>query len=948
MKTILQSLKSITWVFALFLAVSQVQAQTRTASVTGPWSSTTTWGGASVPTSVNDVVVNNGITVTVDVAADCNSITFGSASGTVTVNSGITLNVVTGITLQNAVTGNRAASLAGSGTINCASVQVGGTILAPNLTGNGNTTLTSTISNLSISGDLTLRGVDDGNDDNNPTLNFQSGTISITGTVNLSEDAGSAVNFTLASGAQSGTLVLIGSTPFTVTGSPTFEPNGSNATVNYSGNIQTVLADTYNNLILSGSGVKTTTGVTVNTKLTLQGTATVGNSITYSTAILEYNGSAAQTTSLNELSSNNNNIDQVIINNSNGVTLNNATTINDADIYLTSGVFATGTNLTISTAGQPIINISEGSMTGTLQGTGDYNVVYTGSSKTTGAELSGSGLLNLTVNLTTGETLTLDANRAPDGVITLDEGVFDIGGFTINRSSAGGTLTINNGATLRIGGTNSFPTNYSTHSIANTDATVEYSGTAQTVSALNSGEVYTILILSGSGVKNFSGARTISVKLFMQGSATASGTSPTFSAGADLEYAGSVAQTTGIEFPAASGPADLIINNASGVTLSGARTLSGSLTLTNGVLTTTATEYLNLANNATASAGSNTSYVDGPLRKTGNDAFTFPIGKNGLYSPLTITAPDATGDAFQAEYMRASGTALGGISAAGLYRVSNCEYWLLDEISDAGSANTVSVTVGWFINSGCGGNGYVTDISGITLAHFNTGTNMWDSYGGTASGNPTTGTITRTGVNTFSPFTLGSTIDNANPLPVKFSGIKAFEKQSGIQIDWAAYNEENVDIYQVERSADGVLFVPIGDVDARNSVTETKYSFFDAAPLSGVNFYRLRNVDIDGKSGYSNIVKVSLDKSVKSITIYPNPVRGEFISLQSSDLGKGNYSVRVMNSAGQQVYMQRFSHTGGAINETIQLPSGMQSGIYILQLDKEGTKVLAKAFVVQQ
>jgi len=55
-----------------------------------------------------------------------------------------------------------------------------------------------------------------------------------------------------------------------------------------------------------------------------------------------------------------------------------------------------------------------------------------------------------------------------------------------------------------------------------------------------------------------------------------------------------------------------------------------------------------------------------------------------------------------------------------------------------------------------------------------------------------------------------------------------------------------------------------------------------------------------------------------------------------------------MNSAGQQVYTQRFNHTGGAINQTIHLPVGMQSGIYILQLDRETSKVLSKTFVVQK
>lgn len=186
------------------------------------------------------------------------------------------------------------------------------------------------------------------------------------------------------------------------------------------------------------------------------------------------------------------------------------------------------------------------------------------------------------------------------------------------------------------------------------------------------------------------------------------------------------------------------------------------------------------------------------------------------------------------------------------------------------------------------------------------------------------------------------------PLPVKFGNIKGYEKSAGVQIDWTAYSEENVAEYIVERSADGQHFTEVGTVAARNNASEIQYGFFDANPLAGYNFYRLRNMDIDGKNGFSNIVRVDLTKGGKDITVYPNPVRGGgIISYGSSQLAKGNYTVRIINAGGQQVFTQRFSHTGGAINQSVQLPVSLNSGFYTLLLESEGVKAAAKTFMVQ-
>ena len=84
----------------------------------------------------------------------------------------------------------------------------------------------------------------------------------------------------------------------------------------------------------------------------------------------------------------------------------------------------------------------------------------------------------------------------------------------MNRTAAGGTLTVSNGSTLKIGGTNPLPTNYSAHSIGAT-STIEYSGTNQTVSPLNSSQSYGNLTISGSGTKTLGGAISVATKLLI-------------------------------------------------------------------------------------------------------------------------------------------------------------------------------------------------------------------------------------------------------------------------------------------------------------------------------------------------------------------------------------------------------------------------------------------------
>jgi hypothetical protein len=288
-----------------------------------------------------------------------------------------------------------------------------------------------------------------------------------------------------------------------------------------------------------------------------------------------YNGTASQNTGNGYPSGLTGSL--TINNPGNIVTLTDATrTIPSGTLNLFAGEFKTmpvATNR-LSVGSTAVINRSEGTITGILQGLGVYNVNYTGLSKTTGQELSGSGLNNVTINLTSGQTLTLDQNRSPKGNLTITSGIFDLKTFTMNSFPAAGTFSMGSGSTMLLGGSN-FPGSYSTNTLDLTSLVNYYNTGTQNVTPVTYGN----LTLSGSSAKTFpSGTTTVNGILSMEGTATATITGTlSYGSSATLQYKGSAAQTTGNEFPATwNGTGGIKIENANGVTLNGIRTISTS------------------------------------------------------------------------------------------------------------------------------------------------------------------------------------------------------------------------------------------------------------------------------------------------------------------------------------------------------------------------------------
>ncbi len=355
----------------------------------------------------------------------------------------------------------------------------------------------------------------------------------------------------------------------------------------------------------------------------------------------------------------------------------------------------------------------------------------------------------------------------------------------------------------------------------------------------------------------------------------------TYNGGANYEYTGSIAQSTGDGLPTnISG--SLKINNSSGiattgVTLSQSTSISGSLDLTAAKLTTTASNLLTLNYSATSvTNASSVSFISGPVKKIGNNPFVFPVGVGSIYAPLGIIniSGELPTDEFTAEYKRTNPQNVHGTvvqtTPVLMDHVSYVEYWTLTQ--NIGSA-TKKVSLAVNPESFC------KVLASTYVSRWNG--SFWTSEGSTNGGVTSIppfeiGTITSVNnLSAFGDFTLITELPFAtNPLPIKlisFNGLKLNNYRSILNWELATCCSRDAK-FEIQRSADGINFSLIGSITG--SETNRFYNFHDNDLQKGINYYRLKGIDVDGKISYSKVVAIINDASgLLLTTIAPNPVQ---------------------------------------------------------------------------
>ena len=168
------------------------------------------------------------------------------------------------------------------------------------------------------------------------------------------------------------------------------------------------------------------------------------------------------------------------------------------------------------------------------------------------------------------------------------------------------------------------------------------------------------------------------------------------------------------------------------------------------------------------------------------------------------------------------------------------------------------------------------------------------------------------------------------PVPIKLLSFTATKQTKTVLLNWETATEMNSSHFDVQTSRNGTDWTSIGIVQAAgNSNTTQRYSLVHHAPIKGVNYYRLKQVDLDAKFEYSLTRTISFS-APNTITVMPNPTTDK-VFITSND-NATLQSVSVYTQEGRLMEQQRNFKFGNSINMSSYAP-----GVYIMKLiDKDG------------
>jgi hypothetical protein len=558
-------------------------------------------------------------------------------------------------------------------------------------------------------------------------------------------------------------------------------------------------------------------------------------------------------------------------------------------------------------------------------------LVSTGTTLNLGANNNTGFESTITGNLTLDGTLSLAATAQFTPLNVLGNVVFNGGGLTLSTSAGGD---------IKVGGNWSGTGTFTPNSRA-----VFFNGTGNQSISRNDNFPY-LFINKASGILTFAGSITLNNKLtysngtmsFSGGSIDASGAS------AEVEFANSGAYTlpTGLF----SGNVNkLTLNGSGGITLSENVIVSSSLKLTSGVITLgsrnlTLTGSLDATDNGGTTTYINTSGSGAFIRSistTGVD-YKFPVGLSS-YAPISV---NFTGGTVASSSL--ASRAVNGIhpnATDGAYIRTNL-YWEMNQTGMTNPQYNISFSYPGTTN----GVGSAETEDNLLPAKWSASTG-WLSSGscsictsgsilGTSTINTASKTITWNGVTGFSDFG-GFGQGNGSPLPVELLSFNGTCNEGMVNLTWQTASEFNSSHFDVEKSTDGETWRVMATVPSAGTSNELlTYQAMDNSGTNGSNYYRLRQVDIDGKEKLYDPINVScVETTVGYFTSYPNPSGNDFQVIVNNKEILGACTLNIVDAQGKVIDQRKIEVKDG-INMFV-ISEKLNPGIYFLNITN-GTK----------
>ncbi len=179
----------------------------------------------------------------------------------------------------------------------------------------------------------------------------------------------------------------------------------------------------------------------------------------------------------------------------------------------------------------------------------------------------------------------------------------------------------------------------------------------------------------------------------------------------------------------------------------------------------------------------------------------------------------------------------------------------------------------------------------------------------------------------------GLTISGA--LPVELISFTGEKKGREVKLEWSTASEENNDYFVIERSANGRDFKRLGQKEGEGTTSEiVNYTLMDESPLVGLNYYRMVQVDYDGKRNIQDhavVVDFGLERVV---SVFPNPTKGDLLQMHYFSEQRSNFQLAIYDLGGNLRFSQQYVADRGDNNIMIDIP-GYAPGVYLIKLFRE-------------
>ncbi|MEQ8872487.1 MAG: T9SS type A sorting domain-containing protein, partial [Cytophagales bacterium] len=189
-------------------------------------------------------------------------------------------------------------------------------------------------------------------------------------------------------------------------------------------------------------------------------------------------------------------------------------------------------------------------------------------------------------------------------------------------------------------------------------------------------------------------------------------------------------------------------------------------------------------------------------------------------------------------------------------------------------------------------------------------------------------------------FTIGS-VDLNTPLPLELLSFTAYfdENNNNAILNWKTASEENVGVFEIEKSRDALNFNKIADVSVWESTEPIKsYSFTDEHPFEGRSFYRLKIVDKDDSFKFSRIVDINNGTALSEIIIKPNPAKDAFSLLGIQD---SQAIISITDLKGKEFKVSSYKKG----EEIIFNISDLNAGMYMIKVETLSNSVVFRLIV---